>query len=576
MISALDWWVIIAYLLVIIAGGVYFTRRANRGLSEYFLTNRSLPWWIAGTSMVATSFSCDTPLYVTKLVRTGGIYLNWQWWSFLIGGMLSAFLLAKLWRRAEVLTDVELTELRYGGTGAKILRGFRALYFAIPINGIAMGWVLLAMAKIAAVAFGWPKWQSILIFSTAALSYSMLAGFWGVVVTDLVQFVLAIIGATAVAYFAVEAAGGMESIISYISSQPDISRDTLNFVPSFNIGAAGDWLTPAVIGFLTYNLVQWWANINSDGGGKVIQRINACKNENHALGAALWYNFAHFALRSWPWIIAALASIKLYPHLADPEMAYPKMIMELLPAGIKGLAIASLAAAFMSTIDTQLNWGASYLVNDFYKRFLNPGRSEKHYIGAAKAAVILLMFIAGLAAYFTESVTEAFKFIIAFGAGTGPVYIIRWFWWRINAWSEISAMLASSAISITLYSFTAMAFPVKVLIIAGGSAVVWISVIYLTPAVNIEILREFYRRVRPGGNWKPVRKETGLNPEPVKSALVNWMLGTAGLIGYVIAVGKFLVLETSSAVIAAIISFFCSMILYRRLRKNSFKTFHHE
>ncbi|MBC8204825.1 MAG: sodium:proline symporter, partial [FCB group bacterium] len=396
--AAVDWWVIVFYLTAIIIAGLYFTRRANKGLNEYFLTNRSLPWWIAGTSMVATSFSCDTPLYVTKLVRTGGIYLNWQWWSFLIGGMLSAFLLAKLWRRAEVLTDVELTELRYGGLGAKILRGFRAVYFAVPINGIAMGWVLLAMAKIAAAMFGWDKWFSILVFSFAALSYSMMAGFWGVVVTDLAQFILAMIGASALAFFAVDAAGGMQAVLDFIASQPERYPDTIRIVPTFK-SETGRWLTPAAIGFLTYNLVQWWANINSDGGGKVIQRINACKNENHALGAVLWYNFAHFVLRSWPWIIAALASIKLYPYLDDPEMAYPKMMMELLPAGVKGLVAASLVAAFLSTHHTPVDWGGSFFVNDFFKTFIKPHRSPKHFLLTAQAAGAFFLKNPRLAGY---------------------------------------------------------------------------------------------------------------------------------------------------------------------------------
>ena len=564
--ASIDWSIVFVYLVLIIAGGMYFTRRAHKGLNEYFLTGRSLPWWIAGTSMVATSFSCDTPLYVTKLIRTGGIYLNWQWWSFLIGGMLSAFLLSRLWRRAEIMTDVELTEIRYSGKGAVFLRGFRAFYLAIPINCIAMGWVLLAMAKISSAVLGWGKWEAILVFSIAAFSYSLLAGFWGVVVTDVVQFVLALIGATVLALFAVDAAGGWHEVLSFIQSRPEQYPDTLKFVPSVNQPGAAGMVSAAFIGFLTYNLVQWWANINSDGGGKVIQRINACKTEGHALGAVLWYNFAHFVLRSWPWIVAALASIKLYPHLTDPEMAYPKMIMEILPVGVRGMVVASLIAAFMSTIDTQLNWGASYLVSDLYKRFLRPGQSEKHYLWAAKGALLLLMILAGFTAYFTDSVTEAFKFIIAFGAGTGPVYILRWFWWRINAWSEISAMIASSIISVCLYLFTDLDYALKVLITAGGSAFIWVAVAYLTPATAKEILNKFYLRARPGGSWGPIKADVSVKPEPVKDGIINWLIGVAAGISFMMGIGKVIMLEPGIGWGMLVVAAGCSYWLWRRLR----------
>ncbi len=561
----LDWLIIFAYLVIVIVGGSYFTRRAHKGLNEYFLSGRSLPWWLAGTSMVATSFSCDTPLYVTKLIRTGGIYLNWQWWSFLMGGMLSAFLLSKLWRRAEVLTDVELTELRYSGKGAAILRGFRAFYLAIPINCIAMGWVLLAMAKISAVIIGWNKWEAILVFSLVAFTYSLLAGLWGVVITDFVQFIWAMTGAVLVAVFAVDAAGGWHSVLDFIRSQPQVYPDTLKFIPSFKPTDSSSFISAAFIGFLTYNLVQWWSNINSDGGGKVIQRINACKNENHALGSVLWYNFAHFVLRSWPWIIAALASLKLYPVLSDPEMAYPKMIVELMPVGVKGTVIASIIAAFMSTVDTQMNWGASYLISDLYKRFIRPNQTDAHYLWAAKGAVLLIMIFAGLAAYYTESVTEAFKFIIAFSAGTGPIYILRWFWWRINAWSEISAMIASAVISIALYSATELDYAVKVLIISGGSAIVWILVAYLTPPTSLTQLQQFYQRARPGGFWGPVKATVTVKAASIKVGVINAVLGVIACAGFMMSIGKFFLFDGLQGSALLITAMICSLILYRRI-----------
>lgn len=560
-----DWFIIFLYLFIVVIGGSYFTRRAHRGLSEYFLSGRNLPWWIAGTSMVATSFSCDTPLYVTKLVRTQGIYENWQWWSFMIGGMFSAFLLSKMWRRAEVLTDVELTELRYSGKSAAILRGFRAFYLAIPINCIAMGWVLLAMAKISAAVLGWGKWESIVIFSMVAFCYSLLAGFWGVVVTDVLQFVLAIAGAVMLAYYAVDAAGGLPVIIDFIRSQPEKFPETLNFIPSIKSSTTG-LISAAFIGFLTYNLVQWWANINSDGGGKVIQRISACKNENHALGAVLWYNFAHFVLRSWPWVIAALASLVLYPELTDAESAYPKMVMEILPVGVKGLVIASLVAAFMSTIDTQMNWGSSYLTSDLYRRFINKNATEKHYLWAAKIFVVLMVTLAGLCAYFTDSVTEAFRFIIAFSAGTGPIYILRWFWWRINAWSEISAMIASSIISISLYTATNLEFAEKILITAAGSAAVWIAVAFVTPSVRKENLEEFYRRVRPGGFWGPIKNKLEIAPESLKTGVINSLLGVTACAGFTFSIGKLLLNQLKIGFIIMLIACVSSIVLYKRLK----------
>jgi Na+/proline symporter len=565
--TLIDWTLIAFYLILSSVVGLYFTKRAQTGLNEYFLSGRSLPWWLAGTSMVATSFSCDTPLYVTKLVRTGGIWQNWQWWSFLIGGMMSAFLLSKLWRRAEIVTDVELAELRYSGIEAKILRGFRACYLAIPINCIAMGWVLLAMAKINNAILGWGKLESLILYCAITFIYSFLAGLWGVILTDFLQYIIAQAGAIVLAVYAVETAGGWQAIVDFISAQPEVYPDTLKFVPSAHSSASMEALSAAFIGFLTYIFVQWYANLNSDGGGKVVQRLNACKNENHAMGAFLWYNFSNFVIRSWPWIIAAIASIKLYPLLSDPEMAYPKMIVEILPSGVRGFVVMSLAAAFMSTICTQLNWGSSYLINDFYKRFIRKNRSEKHYLRSAQFATFLMMFFACLCAYFTESVTEAFKFIIAFGAGTGPVYILRWFWWRINAWSEISAMLASSAITIYLYSVTAIDYPVKILLIAGGSAVVWLIVTFLTPPVKDETLETFYRKIRPSGAWKPLKLKTGIAPEPLKAGIANWLIGVAVITLFIFGIGEILFGRVISGYGSVILAMGGTGWLYFRVRK---------
>lgn len=537
------------YLVAIFLLGILFTRRAHIDTDSYFLSSRRLPWWIAGTSMVATSFSCDTPLYVTQLVRGGGVWLNWQWWSFAVGGMFSAFLLSRLWRRAKVVTDVELTELRYGSGAGRVLRLLRAGWMALLINTIGMSWVLLAMAKIIGVIWGGDKWVGVVIATLLAISYSFLAGFWGVVVTDVAQFLIAMIGAVALAFFSVSAAGGMDNIIAVAGPE------RLNLMPSMPEGGLanpGFW-SSAFVGFLVYISIQWWANINSDGGGKVIQRMSAAKNEKHAFGATLWFNLAHYGLRTWPWVIVALASLVVLPELADHETAYPQMILTVLPSPWKGILVAGLVAAFMSTIDTQLNWGSSYLTSDLYRRWLAPGRSEKHYLIAAKGFMLLLIAITAVMAYAVSSVTEAFKFLIAFGAGTGPVYILRWFWWRPNAWSEIVAMTASTVISSMIYLlFPGIPFPLKVVAIASGSALFWLPATFLTKPVDQRVLIDFYRRTRPPGAWSAVRnalaKETG-QPVPAPKIAVDlfgWIAGTALVLGVTFGLGGLLLARVAA------------------------------
>ncbi|MCB1058798.1 MAG: Na+:solute symporter [Calditrichaeota bacterium] len=505
MLSPLDWSIIIGYNILSLLVGIAMTRRAHKSTEEYFLAGRALPWWIAGTSMVATSFSCDTPLYVTKLVRTMGIYENWQWWCFGIGSLFSAFFLAPLWRRAKVLTDVELTELRYGHTKiTRGLRGFRALWLALPINVIAMGWVFLALAKIMNAAIGWDKVETIALFAGLAFIYTMLSGLWGVALTDMVQYILAQIGAIAFAIFAVKEVGGLSILHKTLIERGEAAKLAMMPDPGTAAMASADWWTPAFLGFLVYTGITWWANVNSDGGGKIIQRQNACKNEQHAFLATLWYSLTNLAFRTWPWVIVALCTLIIYPVVDDPEMAYPNLMMKVMPSGWLGVMVASLLAAFMSTVSTQLNWGASYLVHDFYRHFLVKDKDEKHYLRAGKYATVLVLIAAGLAAYYTSSVTEAFKFVIAFGAGTGPVYILRWFWWRINAWSEIAAMAASSVITVALFSAGPMYFGLKLLIITFGSMAIWLSATFLTKPAPMGQLIEFYRRTSPPGFWAPV------------------------------------------------------------------------
>jgi Na+/proline symporter len=555
-LNSLDWAIIIAYNVLSLAVGIVMTRRAHKSTEEYFLAGRALPWWIAGTSMVATSFSCDTPLYVTKLVRTMGIYENWQWWCFGIGSLFATFFLAPLWRRAKVLTDIELTTLRYGGgTASNILRGFRALWLALPINVIAMGWVILAMYKISSAAIGWEKPFSIIVFTGLAFFYTLLSGMWGVALTDLVQYVIAQGGAIIFAYYAVQKVGGLAALKSGVMSSVK-NPDLLRMAPAPGSGGlfSGDFWTPAFVGFITYIAVTWWANVNSDGGGKVIQRQNSCKNEKHALLATLWYSLTNLAFRTWPWVLVALSSLILYPTIADHEMAYPQLMMDILPYGLKGLLIASLLAAFMSTISSQLNWGASYLVHDFYRPFLVKERTERHYITASKLATVIVVIGAGLAAWWTDSVTDAFKFIIAFGAGTGPVYVLRWFWWRINAWSEISAMIASSGLTLLLLHAD-LTYGGRLLAITFGSMAVWMLVTLLTKPAPMEALAEFYRRTRPVGVWGAVRSYSrghGLitpKPEPMSVPLWGFIWGFAMVFGFTLGIGYHLLLNPVPAAI---------------------------
>jgi SSS family solute:Na+ symporter len=555
-LSSLDWAIIIAYNALSLIVGIVMTRRAHKSTEEYFLAGRVLPWWIAGTSMVATSFSCDTPLYVTKLVRTMGIYENWQWWCFGIGSLFATFFLAPLWRRAKVLTDVELTQLRYGsGTASKLLRGFRALWLALPINVIAMGWVILAMYKISSAAIGWEKPLSIYVFTGLAFVYTLLSGLWGVALTDLVQYVIAQGGAIIFAIYAVDKVGGLRSMKDG-AMQIANNANLMRMAPAPGTGGffSGDFWTPAFMGFITYIAVTWWANVNSDGGGKVIQRQNSCKNEKHALLATLWYSLTNLAFRTWPWVLVALASLIIYPNISDPEMAYPQLMMEILPFGLKGLLIASLLAAFMSTISGQLNWGASYLVHDFYRPFIVKDKSEHHYLFAGKVATAIVVVGAGLAAWFTQSVTSAFQFIIAFGAGTGPVYVLRWFWWRINAWSEISAMIASSAFTLALLDVH-LSYGARLLIITFGSMAIWITVTLLTKPAPMEALAEFYRRTKPIGAWGAVRQWSRahgmVTPQPERMAIPLWgfVWGMALVIGLTLGIGYHLLLNPVSAII---------------------------
>ncbi|MDA8087002.1 MAG: Na+:solute symporter [Nitrospiraceae bacterium] len=527
-----DWLIVLLFLAASLVVGLYFTRRASSGLGEFFLSGRNLPWWLAGTSMAATSFSADTPLYVTGLVREHGIYENWQWWCFILSGMLSVYFFARLWRRLGIVTDVELINLRYSGKEASVLRGFKALYFSFAIHTIIKAQVILAMAKIMGIALGWGKWESIGISSSITIAYTMLSGYWGVVTTDFFQFIIAMTGAIVLAFAASSKAGGIAHIKAVLPAH------VLSFFPS--PGSA------AFMAFLGYISLSWWSKYSSDGGGVLVQRMASSKDERQSFFATLYFNVATFALRTWPWVVAALASLVLYPHFADNEAVYPKMMVDLLPVGLRGLMLASFFAAFMSCLSTYLNLSSAYFVNDFYKPFIRPGKDDRHYIKVARIMVLVLSVATAIITYNVSSIIGVFKFLIAFGSGTGLVYIMRWFWWRINAWSEISALVASSLFTAIVYTsrvFVHMPYYGRLSLIIGFSTAVWVAVTFLTKPVEPEKLRDFYRRTTPGGpGWGPVK--AGLPADQrtaagtLTGAFTQWVLGCVFLVGLTLGIGE--------------------------------------
>ena len=551
-VAAVDWLIVAVYLAFALTVGIVFARRAGRSTNEFFISGRNLPWWLAGTSMVATSFAADTPLVVTGWVRKFGVSYNWIWWSFAIGGMFSVFLLARLWRRAEVVTDVELTELRYGGRPAAILRAFRGAYMAIPVNCITLAWVIVAMIKLMRVLLGVDPIVSVAVCLVLTLAYAVLSGFWGVVVTDLVQFVLAMLGSIALCVLTVGKLGGLAAMRTQAQTASSLGSGLTHFFPRPPEGAgplsAEFWSGP-LFAFAVFLFVQWWANKNADGGGVVVQRMSAAKDEKHSLLATLWFNIANYALRPWPWIVVALGSIVLFPDV-NHEDAYPLMMKALVPAGLMGVMVAAFLGAFMSTVDTHLNLSAAYMVNDVYRRFVRKGASEKHYVLVSRVASLGFILLAAGIALVADSISGLFKFLLSFTSGFGLVLILRWFWWRINAWSELSAMLASALISSLLYVLKLYVWAEQLgwlsdqgilAITVAGSTVTWLVVTFMTAPVEEEKLRTFYRKVRPYGAWRSIASQSGVTPaKGLGRMLVNWLAGSAMVLAGTFSIGKFL------------------------------------
>ncbi len=532
-----DWLIVLGYMAATLALGFVLARRASGSMEDFFVSGRNLPWWLAGTSMAATTFSVDTPLYIAGVVGTRGIAGNWEWWCFAFGHAVLIYVFARLWRRSAIVTDAELIEMRYAGASAAWLRGIKAFLFAVPINCIGISYIMLAVVKVIGALGIWadfgflegdtvfgtdPKLLTVIGVSIVVLIYAGLSGLWGVVVTDFFQFFLALFGAVLVAWYAISSpeVGGLGGLVE--KSQAFTDFDVLAFVPLrwdaealFGLG----WSSFAGISastFAAYVGLQWWTFRRSDGGGEFIQRLAAARTEAEAEKAAWFFNIMNYVVRTWPWILVALAALVIYPDLEDRELGYPKLMLDFLPVGVLGLVVASLVAAFMSTVSTQINWGASYLTNDLYRRFWHPEATQAELVVAGRVASALITALGAVFAFFADDVGAVFRLVIAIGTGPGVVLILRWFWWRINAWAELAAMLTGFVIGLftTLIPLVQIAdFGVRLTVITGITTLVWVAVMLLTPPEPEAKLVDFYRRVRPPGpGWEKQRAATGLAP----------------------------------------------------------------
>jgi len=592
-LTLVDWIIICAYFAFNLAIGIYYHKKATGSVNDYFISGRKVTWWLAGTSMVATTFAADTPLAVTGLTARNGIAGNWIWWSLVFSGMLTVFFYAKLWRRAGVLTDVEFAEIRYSGRPAAFLRGFRALYLGLPINLIIMGWINLAMIKILTLILGIGKIEAISIvigIMILTASISTLSGLWGVLVMDLFQFVLMMGMVIALAVFAVDAVGGMASLkegLVHLDEARNVGTGATGSVMSFTPELNSLWMP--MITFIVYIAVNWWATwypgAEPGGGGYIAQRIFSAKDEKHSILATLWFNIAHYAIRPWPWILVALVAMVHFQHDAafaqDPESGYIRIMLLYLPVSLRGLMVAAFAAAYMSTIGTQFNWGASYLVNDLYRRFFRKTGTEKHYVRVSQLATVLLMICSAIVSFYMESISGAWMFLMALGAGTGLVYILRWYWWRINAWSEVAAMASAFVVSLVLEfgfhlsSENAYDFAYLVLITTGITTAVWLIATFLTKPEPDEKLIPFFRKVRPSPTfWGPIAAKVH-DVVPRKDGLfniMNWLFGCLLIYMSLFGFGKLIFGETLVGVLFLIVAAIAFTVIYRNLSKRGWES----
>ena len=573
ILSTLDWTIVGAYFTLSLIVGIWASKQAGKDTKAFFLAGRNMPWWLLGVSMVATTFSTDTPNLVTDLVRQNGVSGNWGWWAFLLTGMLTVFVYANLWRRSGVLTDIEFYELRYSGKPAAFLRGFRALYLGLVFNVLVMGAVSLAAVKFGEIVLGLSGWVTLTIACSITLAYSTLGGLKAVIITDFVQFTLAMIGSIwgMLYILGLPEIGGLSNLISHtnvvgkLSLIPDLSNPNA-WVPVLLVPLA----------------VQWWASYypgaEPGGGGYIAQRMFSAKDEKNAVGATFFFNVAHYALRPWPWILIALASLVIFPELSDIQKAFPNLpadklghdvaypaMLTLLPSGLLGLVAASLIAAFMSTMSTQLNLGASYLVNDFYHRFIRPDATEKQLVRAGRLFTVISIFLGGGLGLLLTSAGQAFTLLLMIGAGTGMIYILRWFWWRINAYTEIVAMISSIIIA-GYFNFgnSGLEGWQKIVIGAVLTTIVWVVATYFTPPDDKETLRKFVKKVNPGGpGWVKYSDGVSTEPWPVPHGILSMVLGCTAVYGFLLGVGQLIYGHTDSGLMICGLGIIASIGLFK-------------
>jgi SSS family solute:Na+ symporter len=594
-LTLLDWLIVVASLLICFGPALFFGRRAGRNTSEFFASGRAVPWWLAGLSMVATTFSADTPNLVTDIVRRNGVAGNWVWWAFVLTGVSTVFFYARLWRRSGVLTDLEFYELRYSGRAASALRGFRAVYLGLFFNCLIMAAVNLATCKIAGILFGLDRWQTLLIVGVLNVSFAAFAGLWGVLVIDMIQFFMKMAAVIAAAYFAVTSpqVGGLHALVANISArQGPGGLNYLSLLPDFR----SNW-DLAVAVFIMPIAVQWWAvwypGSEPGGGSYIAQRMLASKSEKDALSAVLFFNIAHYVFRPWPWILVALCSLVVYPELSDIQRAFPNLdpkllghdiaypaMLTFLPAGFLGLMVGGLIAASSSTILTHLNWGASYLVHDFYRRFVATHESEAHYVRAGRVVTVLLFACAAATVYLLDTAKDIFDVILQVGAGTGLLYLVRWFWWRVNAWCEIVAMVSSFAVSILFLVLRAQGTTVSthaaLLTTVAITTLCWVATAYLGPQTDTAVLIDFWRKVRPAGpGWAHVRalagaagREPGPSGDNIPMALLGWVAGCTAIWAALFAEGNYLYGRMPQAILLGAVFIISAVVLAAVVRRS--------
>ncbi|NOT62183.1 MAG: Na+:solute symporter [Acidobacteria bacterium] len=587
-LTALDWIIALAAVAVCFVPALFFSKRSAQNTSEFFASGRSVPWWLAGLSMVATTFSSDTPNLVTDIVRRQGVAGNWVWWAFVLTGVATVFFYARLWRRSDVLTDLEFYEIRYSGKAAATVRGFRAIYLGLLFNCLIMATVNLAACKIAAILFGLERWQTLAFVGLLNVAFAAHSGLWGVLVIDMIQFFIKMTAVVAAAYFALKhpLVGGLDGLISKLSTMKGPNGiNYLDVLPDFT----NNWDT-AVAVFIIPIAVQWWSvwypGAEPGGGSYIAQRMLASKSEKDALGAVLFFNVAHYVLRPWPWILVALASILVYPQLSDIQAAFPNLdpkllghdiaypaMLKFLPVGFVGLMVGGLVAANSSTILTHLNWGASYLVHDFYRRFIKPDGEEKHYVLMGRLATVMLFFLSSALVFFLDSAKDAFDIILQVGAGTGLLYLVRWFWWRINAWCEVVAMISSFFIAVFLQT-TSYSGSTKLLITIATTTVCWLLAAFFAPQTDKQTLIDFYRKVSPPGpGWAPVRAAAGMTKtetakgDSMPLALVGWVAGCTTIWSALFTVGNFLYGRTSAVWLLLVVFLLSGAVLIAVINK---------